>query len=391
MPSVLLLTTGLATGGAEAQVVLLAKSFQERGWRVGVVSLLPPQSYVAELEAARIEVTHLGMRRGVADPRALWRLKTLLRRFGPDIVHSHMVHANLAARLVRLFCPFPVLVCTAHSMREGGLWRELAYRLTDWLSEATTNVSLRGLRRYQQRKLIGKAKGFWIPNGLDLAPYTPDAAVRNAVRQKEGWQNSFVWLAVGNLREPKDYPTMLQAFARVVQHRPGTRLAVAGSGPLKGELEELSRQLGINRSVQWLGARSDVPELLQGADAFVMSSLWEGTPMALLEASAAGLPAVAPDVGGIGEVMVHRETGLLTPPADPESLARAMIEIQARSSDERRQMGENARQRVSEIYSIQKVIADWEQLFQDLLKRRAAGSAVAQTWTDFRERGWKRG
>lgn len=92
-----------------------------------VVSMLPPQAFVEELKNADIPLVTLNMRRGVADPRAVFRLLKILREWKPDIVHSHMVHANLLARVVRIFCKMPVLISTAHSIDEGGRWREIAY------------------------------------------------------------------------------------------------------------------------------------------------------------------------------------------------------------------------------------------------------------------------
>ncbi len=124
---ILFLITGLAYGGAETQLVNLATKLKCRGWDVRVVSMLPPQAFVEELKNADIPLVTLNMRRGVADPRAVFRLLKILREWKPDIVHSHMVHANLLARVVRIFCKMPVLISTAHSIDEGGRWREIAY------------------------------------------------------------------------------------------------------------------------------------------------------------------------------------------------------------------------------------------------------------------------
>src|SRR5258708_489535 len=118
-----IVTTGLAIGGAEKQVCLLATGLHARGWKVEVASLLPAEAFLDELAAAGVQVHNLGMRKGVPDPRAIARLASLFRSFRPRIAHCHMVHANLLGRVSRIFAEVPVLISTAHSIIEGGLWR----------------------------------------------------------------------------------------------------------------------------------------------------------------------------------------------------------------------------------------------------------------------------
>ncbi|MBL8231425.1 MAG: glycosyltransferase [Bryobacterales bacterium] len=390
MPSILLLTTGLAIGGAEAQVALLARSLRQRGWQVGVVSMIPPRAYATELEGDGIVVNSLGMRPGIPDPRGLLRLRSLLRRFRPHVLHCHMVHANLLGRIARLFTAVPVVVSTAHSIHEGGTWRDLAYRATDWLSDVTTNVSQRGLHRYFHDGLIKQGRGLWIPNGLDLHLYRRSPDVRAKARMEEGWTEDFVWLAVGNLREPKDYPTMFRAHARLRQQGVSARLAIAGTGHLEAELRSLALGLGIEHQVRFLGTRGDVPRLLQAADAFVMSSSWEGTPMALLEASAAELPAVATDVGGIGEVIVDGKTGLLVPSGDPSALSDAMRRVLTMNPRDRLALGRAARERVEQYYAIGVVTSLWEELYMKTLSQRVPGNPLLKEFVRVAERGTMR-
>src|SRR5262245_11898094 len=113
---VAILTSRLAHGGADAQVVLLAVGLKRRGWDVAVMSLLPPQAHVEELEQAGISVACLGAWRGVPDPRAIWRLAAHWRSFRPHVVHCHMMHANFLGRITRLIAPVPVLISTAHGV-----------------------------------------------------------------------------------------------------------------------------------------------------------------------------------------------------------------------------------------------------------------------------------
>ncbi len=366
-----LLTTGLARGGAETQVLLLAKGLQQRGWKVSVESLLPPQAFADELEQNGIPVVSLGMRPGVPNPAAIYRLARRWRTFRPHIVHSHMVHANLLGRIARIFAPAPVLIATAHSIWEGPKWRDWAYRFTDRLGDLTTNVSQAGLDRYVRHGLVRKDRAAWVPNGIDTARFAPDAELRRSLRRQMGWEEKFVWLAVGNLREPKDYPNLLSAFAAAHTGAPSMRLAIAGAGHLLDSLRAQAFHLRIENRVEFLGARTDVRELMQAADAFVMSSAWEGMPMALLEASASALPIVATRVGGNVEVVEHGRTGYLVPACDSSALAQAMATLALQTPAARRELGEAGRNRVRTLYDFQRVLDRWENIYAQLLQNKA--------------------
>jgi glycosyltransferase involved in cell wall biosynthesis len=373
------LTTGLARGGAEAQVVLLATGLTKRGWTVEVISMLPPEDYVSELLAGGVPVRDLGMRRGIPEPWAMVRLGRVLRRFRPDILHCHMVHANLLGRVARLFSPIPVLISTAHSICEGPRWRDWAYRVTDPLADLTTNVSKAGVARYVRDNLVPAHRIAWIPNGVDFDRFRPDRDSRQHIRGELGLSpDAFVWIAVGNLRDPKDYPIMLSAFSNVARRGRDSVLLIAGDGPLAHQLAQYAEELGISQRVRWLGRRSDIATLLRTADAFLMSSRYEGTPIALLEASATCLPVVATAVGGVPEVVADGVTGHLSPPGDHEALARAMEAVLAMFPDERRTMGDRGRERVMERYGIENILDMWESVYRDLLPAGAGNGAKSR-------------
>jgi glycosyltransferase involved in cell wall biosynthesis len=215
------ITTGLAYGGAETQIKELATRLQRRGWKISIASMLPPIAYVEELEAAGICVYNLRMRRKVPDPRAVLRLAAIMRRERPLLIHSHMIHANLLARMTRLFVKVPVLICTAHNIIEGGRPRELAYRLTDSLADITTQVSEAGKQRYIQVGAVPPHKIVYIPNGIDTSRFQPNPMVRQAVREQLGCApDAFVWLTVGRLEPVKNHLELLSAFREVAAVHP---------------------------------------------------------------------------------------------------------------------------------------------------------------------------
>jgi len=371
MTRIVYVTTGLSYGGAETQIKNLALYLKQRKWSLSVVSMLPPQAYVDELESAGICVYNLRMRRKVPDPRAVLRLAAIVRRERPLVVHSHMVHANLLARITRLSVKMPVLVCTAHSIIEGGRAREIAYRLTDPLTDLTTQVSEAGRLRYIQVGAVPSNKILYIPNGIDTARFQPNPNARQVVRDALGCpKEAFVWLTVGRLEPVKNHLNLLSAFQEVAAVHPHARLLIAGQGLLQAAIEQRIAELGLAAQVRLLGVRRDIPELLNAADAFVLPSLWEGMPLTLLEASATALPIVATDVGGNAEVVLEGKTGYLVPPKDVGALAYAMLRIMNLPEDDRVSMGQAGRKHIVQNFDLERVVDRWEALYGELLRRR---------------------
>ncbi len=370
---VLFVTTDFGHGGAERQVELLAREMARRGQRVCWASLQDAGSFDSEIDLTGLDTVGLGMRRGVPDPRGALRLAAVLRSFRPDVLHSHMVHANLLARVARLFARVPVQLSTAHNVSEGARWREIAYRLTDPLCTLTTNVSRAAVARYVRVGAAPAGKIRYLPNGLDPALFGPDPEARARMRAELGVGDAFVWLAVGRLADAKDYPTLLAAADRLRRRGRPVRVLVAGDGPERGALLAQREALGLSADeVRLLGARNDVPDLMRAADGYVMASAWEGLPMVLLEASAAGLPLVATDVGGNREVVLHGVSGLVVPPGDAAALAGAMAQVMALPAGERAAWGRAARRHVDEEYDLERVVGRWLELYHELLAQGAS-------------------
>jgi glycosyltransferase involved in cell wall biosynthesis len=376
---VMLVTTSLMRGGAETQVFLIAMELRRRGVDVHVVSLVEPEAYVPELAAGGIAFSCLRMRPGLPDPRAVMRLARLVRTVRPDVVHSHMVHANLLARVVRLVAPMPVLVSTAHSFNEGARWRDLAYRWTDRMASLTTNVCAVAVDRYVQTGAVPRSRIRRVPNGLEPAEFARDEAVRARVRGELGVTDRFVWLAVGRLEPVKDYPTLFRALAVLRETAAPFTVLVVSGGPDRQALEDLRADLGLlPDELRFLGARRDVPALMSAADAYVMSSLWEGLPMVLLEAASAELPIVATRVGGNAEILDHGRSGYLVASGDSSALAASMARVAQLAPEERRAMGRLARADVVEKFHIRHVVDTWLGLYAELADGATTPTAPAE-------------
>jgi len=354
-------------GGAEQQLILLAKGLLRRGWRVSVVVLSGSGKDAArELIAAGAAFLTLEMRKGLADPRGWLRFHRWLKENSPDLIHAHLSHGVWMARWSRLAAPVRVVLDTLHSTSTGSLGRRLGYRGSDWLSDRVTAVSQAVADAHLSAAMVDARKLIVVPNGVDVETWKSDASIRTAVRRELGLEDEFLWIAVGRLEPVKDYLTLLRAFGHLTE---SARLAIAGMGPLQDELLQLSRQLGFEKRVHFLGFQTDVLRWLQAADAFVLCSLWEGLPISLLEAAACALPAVATDIPGIRQVLVDGKSGFLAPVGDPETLATKMRALMQSPLQESAAMGLLARKLVVERFSLEAILDRWEAEYRDLLAR----------------------
>ena len=217
--------------------------------------------------------------------------------------------------------------------------------------------------------MVSDSKLTVLPNGVDGDHWQPNMAARTETRQQLGINREFLWFAAGRLEPVKDYPTLLAAMAKIMDP---VRLLIAGAGPLQSELASLSVQLGLERRVRFLGFESDIRRWMQAADGFVLSSLREGLPLALLEAAACALPAVATCIPGTTEVIDDGQTGWLAPAGNAAALAESMTRMMRLSADERLAMGMKARDRAIERFSLDVVLDRWEEMYMRLLQSKSS-------------------
>ena len=366
-PRVLFVITSLDRGGAQRQIVDLAARLHAAGWPVAVLSMTPPAEYLDELAAAGIKVVTLRMRRARPTPMAFARYGRFVRAWKPDVIHAHMVHANLLARLGRIFAPRIPVICTVHNVNEGARWREIAYRLTDRLATMTTAVSEAAAERYVEIGAAPRGRIEAIPNGFDFSRASPAGCPGGDPGRARGRRRR---VPVGDGRSPR-HPEGLRPAARGLRSAStasgaDARLAIAGDGPEREALDVPAG--GARRSspaATLLGDRSDVPGLLAAADGFVLSSRWEGLPMVLLEAAAQGLPIVCTDVGGDREVVRPELGGVLTD-VDVTAIAEGMLRVMAMTPAERAAIGDALRDHVHSGYDMDVVVDRWRGIYTDL-------------------------
>lgn len=262
-------------------------------------------------------------------PGQLARLAWFLRRRRVDVLHAHnlgpLVLGGAAARLLGPLRPR--VVYSEHNQVYSADARTLR-RFPRYLRLADAIVAVSGdlrgtLERHEAPRPIRV-----IHNGIDVARFAAvdGAALRGELGVSPG---DFLFGTTVVLSEQKGLGYLLEAALRVRAADPTVRFVIAGDGPSRRALEQRAASLGLGDTVRFLGYRSDVPRVLSTVDAYVLPSLWEGLPLALLEAMACGKPIVATRVGGNPEVVSDGENGFLVPPRDPEALAGALLRLRA--------------------------------------------------------------
>ena len=361
---ILYLFNSLGVGGTEKLVLSLASRMEQRGHEVALMVLRPPgpNDLITELE-----VIHLGLNRNpLRVIPALQRASDFIRIFLPDIIHSHNFHGNLLGRVLCLRHRKPRLISTLHNEYEGGWLRMMAYRLTDALSDKTVAVCDAIAQRFISEGAVSPTRCTVIANAIDVHRLVPDPQHRHTVREHMGVHGQFVWIAVGREVKAKDFHNLTTAFNEVWKAEPSARLWIVG--PTASAAGEPKRDHDLHEAdafIRRLGSRDDIPALLDAADAFVLSSAWEGMPLSLAEAMAMQKPCVSTNVGGVAQLTGH--TALLVPPSDSEALASAMLAVMKTPLDEREAVGLAARARISSQFNMDSRVEEWESLYQTVL------------------------
>jgi glycosyltransferase involved in cell wall biosynthesis len=327
---VLLLIKCLGRGGAERILADLARNGDTDEFEYEAAYVLEDaDGLVAEMRAAGTPVHSLGAR-GDWDLRWLSELRRVLARGRFDIVHAHLPYAAGLGRLVSWTMPSanrPRYLTTEHN-----LWGKTtaAVRLLNaagiWRDDALVAVS-DAVRDSLPRAVRTRAEV--VVHGIDLSVAPPLLERRDQIRREVRSElgligDSFISLTVANFRAEKGYEILLEAAEIVSDSGLGATFVSVGYGPLEEQLKELHARYGLGDSFRFLGAREDVVRLMVASDLFVLSSHYEGLPVALMEATSAGLPIVATAVGGIPKVITDGRDGLLVRAGDPRALAEAI-------------------------------------------------------------------
>jgi glycosyltransferase involved in cell wall biosynthesis len=384
----------LNVGGPARHVVLLDSGLRRRGHDTRLVhgSLAPGEASFEHLAAASglptTKIHELGRRISpLSDLRAFARLLRLVFHEAPDVVHTHTAKAGtlgrLAAGLFNMTRPRRrrcLVVHTFHGHVVTGYFRpttsaaiRLAERTLARITDRVVTISPAQRDDIVNRfRVAAASRTIMIPLGLDLAPLARLDAAAPQLRGALGIPlRAPVVGYVGRFVPIKDLATLVGAFARVVSRVPGAVLLMVGDGPVRSEIESLVATLHLQGQVRFLGWIEDLAPLYATIDICALSSLNEGTPVALIEAMAAAKAVVAPRVGGIVDVVEHERTGLLVPPGNPEALADAIARL-ATDAGERSRMGAAGRNAVVTRFSHERLVEDIDLLYASaLLEKRS--------------------
>ncbi|HEY3050765.1 MAG TPA: glycosyltransferase family 4 protein [Gaiellaceae bacterium] len=346
-PRVLLVITLAEVGGAQSYIAALLPTLAERYDVVlAAYGEGPLREAAADAGARFVSLRHL--RRPIRpwrDLAGLVELTRLLRRERPQIVHASSSKAGVLGRMAAAATRVPIRFFTVHGWAfsaYSGL-PSLMYRVADRLMEPLTTVTIcvseNELAAGLEAGTCSVERSVVIRNAVDVSS-APRSRHDRAVPRL---------IAVGRLKAPKDFLTLIQAFAALPQG--SFEALIVGDGPDRAAVEAEIRRLGLDGRVRLAGERDDVPALLADSDAFVLSSRSEGLPVSVLEAMAAELPVVASEVGGLRELVVDGETGILVLPGDAPALATALRRL-IEDRDLRGTLGAAGRARAEALFDL---------------------------------------
>ncbi|MEY4564785.1 MAG: hypothetical protein RLZZ618_4062 [Pseudomonadota bacterium] len=368
-PHVVHVIDELPPDGAERLIVDVLQNRSDR-FRYSVLCIVAGGQMVDELRAIGVPVTILNRKRGL-DLGTVPALVRWYKQERVDVVHTHLYAADSYGRAAALLAGVRGRFSTRHNTNA---WGSRGRRAIAWLLGRASH------------KVIGCGEavgGFLtdveglpadkvtvIANGINLRRF--DGVDRGALRRELGVADSTVVMGViGRLHEQKGHADLLIALEALNRTHPDFVCVLAGSGELKDKIEADARARGLESKVRLLGQRKDIPNVLAGLDLFVMPSLWEGLPMAMLEAMALATPVLSTNVGSIPSVIDDGQDGLLVPPAQPERLTAALQKLMADPAW-RRQLGEAGKATVVAHFNAAHTAAAYEALYLESLGRPVA-------------------
>lgn len=309
------------------------------------------------------------------NPLLLIKLLQIIKKYRIDLVHGQGARADFyarsAAHLARVRC-----MSTVAMPVEGfdvSYLKRYIYCLFDHFTERYVDRFLlcsEALRKtYVEKHMVPSEKAVRIYNGIELDKYSPETGQDHTARLKEelGLDSVSVLVgAIGRMSWQKGFEYLVRAVAAVRAAVPEVRVLFVGDGPLKDDLEHLARQSGVEDTTVFTGFRSDIKDILSAIDVLAVPSLREGFPMVTLEAMAMAKPIVATEIKGMDEQVLDMKTGLSIPPADTDSLGSAIIRL-LKNKDLARRLGRNAREYVTDNFSLDKMLQETQDVYKSIL------------------------
>lgn len=355
--------TDLEIGGAPFIVRDLALGLHaDSRFDVHVACLAPPGPVARELTSCGITTHCLGAK-SPWDFRVFYRLAALISRFQPDILHCHLLHANVAGRLIGSALNVRHIIATVHTAEQHKLWHLTAENLTCRLSRLTICVSPSVCHHLKLHAHIPDRYLKIISNGIDTQKFTHAQPVDLSPFKLS--TNLPTLIFVGRLDPVKSVDLIIQAVAQLKQQNCPCQLFIVGDGPERLPLEKLTNDLDLTDRVKFAGMQPDVPSLLKAADVFVQPSKTEGMPLVTLEAMAAGIPIVASRTAGIVDLLEHQKSALLVPPGDWDSLVHSIRHLLTNPAHAQK-LSHTAQQHALKNFSLSAMLHTYADLYLNL-------------------------
>jgi glycosyltransferase involved in cell wall biosynthesis len=322
------ITHDLALGGLQQVIVNICKTLNRNMFEPQVLCLRATGDYAPEIERLGIKVILLPQKEKGADYLAFLKVAKVLKKERIDVIHTHNTQPFIDGVVGAILAGVRIRIHTDHARDFPDKRR---YMFAEWFLShfvykvvAVSDHTAENLRKYEK---MSPRKICVIPNGIDGNRYAITID-KDKKRAELGITNKGPIIGIGvRLCEQKGITYLLHAMPGIIEKIPDCTLVIAGRGPLEADLKNATSALGIDKNVKFVGMRLDIPELLKLFDAYVLPSLWEGLPMVLLEAMAAGCPVVATDVGGVATVVQHEVTGLIIKTKNPDEIRDAVCTV----------------------------------------------------------------
>ncbi|MEY4700919.1 MAG: hypothetical protein RL326_1106 [Pseudomonadota bacterium] len=376
--------TGLSGDGAQRLLLRLTRGLQDYSLQSVVVNLGPVTPLVAEFEATRVPVVSLGISPSVSDiPGAISSLRRVMHDVEPDIVQGWMYHANVMTLLAktagRLHVPLVWNVRRGmDDYRQRSRATRAVIRMSSALSRYVDSIVYCSEISRSQHEVFGYARehGLVMHNGFDTRKFAPCLVARAEARALFGARDDEVVIGnIGRFDVAKGHRYLLEAFALVAASVRNVRLVCVGRGmdATNGQVSDMLTRAGIVERVTLLGERDHVERIFPGFDMYCSSSIAEGFPNVIAEAMACALPCVVTDAGGSAEIV--EQAGVVVAPRNSSALAKGLRRHLKLSSTERRIIGEKARARVCNVFSLESMVSNYAQMYRSLSRGRFESAA----------------
>ncbi len=368
--NILYVVTTLPVGGAEEHLRTVVKNLDRGAFRPTVCCIGKKGAIGEEIESLGVEVIVLDkMRHKRWDSSITKEIVGIIRERDIDIVHTHLYHANMYGRAAASKAGVPVVVTEHNVYLKYKLKRKLINR---FLARNTARIiAVSGaVREYViGRDSLDPDKVEVVYNGIELDRFD-SSLTKNEARSETGLpENIPIIGSVARLTEQKGHIYLIRAMKGILQKIPEAKLVLAGDGPLAKELKDEADSLGITQSILFLGARRDVPMLLQAFDLYVLPSVWEGLGIAVIEAMASALPVVVSNTGGLTELVSDGDNGRLVEPKDVEGLSSAIVEILG-DAEMKRLYGSRSHALANEKFSVEAMVSTLTKIYTDVVAAR---------------------